>query len=1103
MSTYSAPATTPPAPVTTFASAAADSSSTLSSSVSALPSSVSATKTVDGWDVAGLDALGMTSAGVVRDAPRPATTAQSGFRNTGPGAVPVPSSWATATLASTLPSASAPAANPTNSTQPPAEPPTDFANPWVGSPSAATPPSTPVPTTSVPSVSKPARWGDEVPSSESRAVEVQPQPKSNTPTPQPPAPANRSAARQHERSTDRSSGRNITRAPGVSQQRNARQSRVYGVTTNVLRKKKIDQIQVNAAERAALDAIFAVRGIQDEVFFEAVNAARSGFLLHLSVGDVLLYANILDNTLTPVSRVTKEMDHFEVVQGVHKAMYLTPREQLSYLGAAALQRAAAVLNLSDTSGIEILDQEGSLVLVHYKSEARKDVYGNVRGIVVDIADGVGVMKAASFAYTPTANVFNELTLNEHGQIALLDEDGVTHIYDQPSQEPHAGLQTHIYSQYSGRVVRAFLHAGKLILSSHRRLKAKRFTIEKKNLEDMYYAAGGPTQELLFGSSARYSSICYVFFVSAPPFLTSSRMVMDGPNNPGFVVMMYTHRMWETVPPPYAADGPVLTVPVHTFTLGAPITGIMNEPRIVSPLRFTLEAANNHLMNGYFKGNREEVTLGVAISDMPVDDQASPAPPTENSTYHYMPEERQQMGESLIIYKLDPATGKIYDLIEVVSYAERWRRTILGTNGSALNLYQRLVELSVLAYRPMKREQTVQTLTLQTVEDLQQLADNFVLLELFPVSVISELYRAYGRIDHMPHAPAPVPATYGTPEFMLRLIYQNLVLCAPRRGPVNSQAEAAGVLTTSDGVTIGPTYFDRFNTDRQRLVAWLNYLIDLLPFDQAAIKNDVTIPEATKRIIINARETAVRRVGPVDIYYRRLINPKATPVRNGRSAAAPALDPYVGAPTPTADEIAHNHAQYVYALRAHGRSRIMELIAYEDAKSLYGLISEITRGFSLTMSRAAAQGVEFTQLHPAERLSQLQAIFRDVYAEYRAFYERVAEGVKTNPDWANSPDTRATLADLQVQLVGIELEVERARGTTNLVTPSSSAVGSLADSGTLTPSSSVDLTRSGADTPMSTASGTATPSHGVSMGFRPDLADRVAERLQSERAQPRP
>lgn len=315
----------------------------------------------------------------------------------------------------------------------------------------------------------------------------------------------------------------------------------------------------------------------------------------------------------------------------------TTSETVELDTSLAKQQAAEILNIPNTDAWSVVQQQGNLVMVHYKDDADMKVYGNIRGCLIDIASKA--ILSDSFGYTPTA-VASELTASE-GVISIKDKDGQCHTFNQD--------EVIVKRAYDGVVVRVIWYGGKCYRFTHRRINADRSRWgPSKPFISMYEEAGGPSPEQLFDTSKPYSSTCYYFLVVDRALIVGTRQMISAP----YIVFLDQRSIDTKRPSEEVAPG------CPTFVTTDTVSGTVNTSHILVPEQLTLEKATRHLKYGYF----EEFQVG---------------------------DVRQLTGEAVIMYH--QVNGVVSSIVKIHSPSYDWRVTMRGNNPNIRNQFYMLLK----------------------------------------------------------------------------------------------------------------------------------------------------------------------------------------------------------------------------------------------------------------------------------------------------------------------------------------------------------------------------------------------------------------------------
>lgn len=310
--------------------------------------------------------------------------------------------------------------------------------------------------------------------------------------------------------------------------------------------------------------------------------------------------------------------------------------EIAYKGDELTRRVADILGLPDTNGWSVIDTCEHLAMVHYTEDADMNIYGKLRGILVDTE--VGVIIADSFGYTPAA-VSSKINEN-NGQITIMDKENNNHVFN-----PNEIV---IKRVFEGVVIRVIWHKGHCYRITHRKINPIRSRWgSAKSFISMYEEANGPTADQLFDTTKPYSNTCYDFLVVDQSLLVGTRQKVTNP------YLVYLSQRTMNINRPAEEMAPGRASFVTTNIMG----GEINKSIIHEPKQLSIEEANHHLNFGYYNS-------------------------FENN------DERQLTGEAVIVYKIN--NGVIHDIIKVHSPAYEWRVNLRGNNPNIVNQFYHLL-----------------------------------------------------------------------------------------------------------------------------------------------------------------------------------------------------------------------------------------------------------------------------------------------------------------------------------------------------------------------------------------------------------------------------
>jgi len=308
----------------------------------------------------------------------------------------------------------------------------------------------------------------------------------------------------------------------------------------------------------------------------------------------------------------------------------------SYKGDELSQRVANILGLTDVHGWYVCDTDGDLAMVHYADDADMNMYGHLRGLLIDME--VGAIIADSFGYTPTA-VASEIH-ESNGHITVKDKTNIFHTF---------GINDVIIKRvFEGVLIRVIWHKNQCYRITHRKIHPIRSRWgSSKSFISMYEEAGGPTVDQLFDTTKPYSNTCYDFLVVDQSLLVGTRQKVHKP----YLVCLAQRTMNIKRPVDEVAPGRA------SFTTTDVIGGAVTESLIHDPQHLSIEEANHHLRFGYYNAFN--------VND-----------------------ERQLTGEAIIMYRMD--SGIISDIVKVHSPSYEWRLNLRSNNPNIVNQFYLLL-----------------------------------------------------------------------------------------------------------------------------------------------------------------------------------------------------------------------------------------------------------------------------------------------------------------------------------------------------------------------------------------------------------------------------
>lgn len=319
------------------------------------------------------------------------------------------------------------------------------------------------------------------------------------------------------------------------------------------------------------------------------------------------------------------------------------KETTTYSDMLRKEEIAPMLNLDPLGAWEIVSEtETGLVMIHYRQDADLDVYGALRGVVVDTK--VGKVVSCSYPHAPkivtsSLSITNDkVFLSE--KIALNPE------------------KIRLKMGFEGTLIHIFKHGGQVYRSTRKRFDSSKSRWGNgKNFGDIYTELAGPEDEVLFDPTKDYSPFVHTFIIVHPDLLVCTRDDVGS----GFLAYLGAKRM-------YPCDLENCPYPIETVDIdlhvpeASTVFSIEKDKKILSPPVLSLEEANKHLLFGFYEGFEG---------------------------YQYL-DNRLLPGEFVILEDLE--SGLMYR-IESPSYA--WRSEIRNNNPNLLHRFFELLDYSYL------------------------------------------------------------------------------------------------------------------------------------------------------------------------------------------------------------------------------------------------------------------------------------------------------------------------------------------------------------------------------------------------------------------------
>lgn len=476
------------------------------------------------------------------------------------------------------------------------------------------------------------------------------------------------------------------------------------------------------------------------------------------------------------------------------------------------KQIANILNieLTDSWNIYDSDPDHNLYLIHYDQEADMNKYKDLRGIVVDIKAKTVVCR--SYGFTPTA-VKDKIELSDDGMIHITDIYGDEHTMNPEQIKMKIGFE--------GTIIRIFKHAGKIYLSTHRRLNTSKSRWgDSITFEKMYSQLNGPDPKSLFNEESNYSPYCHIFLMVHPDVLNVSR---DQIGN-GYMIYLGPKQMWDFTPEncPYkqtTKDGIPIIIKNGSIFSGNDYIDDWNQdnkpnagwidntlilpevktqlpqdksiPVLVSPLNINLEQVNLHLRYGFYKPYNDENL-----------------------------DPRIRTGEFIIIYKLDQL-GQITGLLRVQSQSYQWRSEMRDNNPNLLHRFYQLLNGSYI----------------QTNNDkgIDEYKKRFPVLTPYNNKIIQDFIKSNGPFVLWPQSPSQKYWIHSRDDRLF-----NIWLCFLITVPLHKQLDVSSM-------------YHSLLINRSKVIKWLQSIED-----QYSDLSQLDIPDRAKRIIIIAKDFAQKK-----------------------------------------------------------------------------------------------------------------------------------------------------------------------------------------------------------------------------------------------------
>ena len=245
------------------------------------------------------------------------------------------------------------------------------------------------------------------------------------------------------------------------------------------------------------------------------------------------------------------------------------------------QTFGKMLNLDPCGAWDIVSESEDLAMIHHKLEADMNVYGTVRGVVLDTK--VGNVVSYSF---PHANKFVAPVLSVTDGRIILD-----------ANTSCDANRLKIKIGFEGPLIQIFKHGNKVYHATRKRLESgKSRWGNSKTFDEIYKELDGPSDDVLFSKDKKYSPYVHTFIMNHPDVLICTKDNV-GKGNLIYLGPKQMYPTDENCPYPLDEVDTELHVP---NTVSSYDTNSENK-QIYSPECLTLEEANKHLLFGFYEG----------------------------------------------------------------------------------------------------------------------------------------------------------------------------------------------------------------------------------------------------------------------------------------------------------------------------------------------------------------------------------------------------------------------------------------------------------------------------------------------------------------------
>lgn len=243
------------------------------------------------------------------------------------------------------------------------------------------------------------------------------------------------------------------------------------------------------------------------------------------------------------------------------------------------KQIAPILKLPEDGPWEIVSEMDGLVMIHYNNEADVSIYGNLRGVVIDMETKTIVCTSYPHAQTIISNNLGEEIMTSDGPVKLDNLE--------------------IQIGFEGTLMHVFKWKGKVYRVTRKRLDpSKSRWGNSKKFGEIYAELNGPSDDVLFSQDKEYSPFVHTFILVHPNLLIASKDAVYK----GFLVYLGSKQMYDSNGPfPLEKVDTELHCP-STLSQLYDLSGkhlLDGSGKIFHPKTLALGEANKHLLFGYY------------------------------------------------------------------------------------------------------------------------------------------------------------------------------------------------------------------------------------------------------------------------------------------------------------------------------------------------------------------------------------------------------------------------------------------------------------------------------------------------------------------------